>query len=437
MRCGSLYIGLLLAGISLWGGSVCAAPTPDQLQAIEEQAFSQRKKHKRLQAQATQINMELNKLNQNMIKAAKKLQQQEAAMTESETKLKFLSEKLDVSQQDFKRENKKLAEMLRALQNLATHPTQSMLVMPLKPVEVVRSAILMRESVPYLNDRARKIKADLDKIARQKQDVENQLQKLTKQKLALEQQQEKLKKMSAQKVALRKKIEGESQKSKQEAMRLASQASDLRELLEKAEQEQKLRLRKQEEIRRAAKAREEEAQKRLEEEQRRRLKQGAGSGLKTQDGEDYRDQLEENVNLIQIEPQKTLNTAIDFSGAKGKLTKPVTGNILTSYGQELSKGVTSKGIIFKTRAGAQVVAPYDGTVIFSGPFKGYGNLIIVEHGQGYVSLLAGMSTVDTENGQMVLAGEPVGKMPDADTAKLYVEIRKNQRPVNPAPWFGK
>ena len=108
---------------------------------------------------------------------------------------------------------------------------------------------------------------------------------------------------------------------------------------------------------------------------------------------------------------------------------------MTQYGQPLSKGVTSKGLVYKTRPEAQVVSLYDGTVIFSGPFKGYGNIIIVEHGDGYLSLLAGLGTVDCEPGQMVLAGEPVGIMPDDGNAKLYVEIRKDRHPINPAPWI--
>ena len=101
----------------------------------------------------------------------------------------------------------------------------------------------------------------------------------------------------------------------------------------------------------------------------------------------------------------------------------------------ISNGVTSKGIVYKTRPKAQVIAPYDGTVIFSGPFKGYGNLIIVEHGDGYLSLLAGLGDIDCELGQMLLTGEPVGTMPDTAGAKLYVEIRKDRQPINPAPWI--
>ena len=125
----------------------------------------------------------------------------------------------------------------------------------------------------------------------------------------------------------------------------------------------------------------------------------------------------------------------NFAHAKGHLQKPVSGVKVTEYGQLISKGVTSKGIVYKTRSQAQVTALFDGTVIFSGPFKGYGNIIIVEHGGGYLSLLAGLGNIDCDVGQKLLAGEPVGTMPKGDNSKLYVEIRKDRHPINPTPWI--
>ena len=202
--------------------------------------------------------------------------------------------------------------------------------------------------------------------------------------------------------------------------------------MEKLEHDKELKRRRQEEIKRAAREREE--MRRLEEEQKRRIAAGKGSGLQTESGEDY---AQDESNLINVKAQSINNAEVNFAGVRGKLTKPVRGEVVTSYGQELSKGVTSKGMVIKTRPSAQVIAPYDGSVIFAGPFKGYGNLIIIEHGEDYMSLLAGLSAIDAQIGQMVLAGEPVGTMPDTDTAKLYIEIRKNRKPVNPAPWFAR
>ena len=114
---------------------------------------------------------------------------------------------------------------------------------------------------------------------------------------------------------------------------------------------------------------------------------------------------------------------------------PARGKIITAYGEQVVKGVSAKGITIRTRNGAQVIAPFDGSVIFSGPFRGYGNLIIIEHGDGYLSLLAGLENMDVELGQMLLAGEPVGQMPEDGDAKLYMEIRKDNQPIDPLAWI--
>lgn len=445
---------LLLAWLPVILPVYAASISQQQVEAVEHEALARQMEVKKLQAKSAQLSLELAKMNQKMIQAARQLQADEDKTTRNEAELKLLENKLKIAEEDFNRENAQLAQNLASLQSLALNPTESLLVQPLTPVEIIRSAILLRESVPFLHDKAEKIKTDMESITRQKKEVEVKLKKLAEQKQSLLKQQQNIKKMAAQKTAVRRQIEGESRKTKKEAEKLASQATDLRELMEKLEHEQDIKRRRQEELRRAAREREiaareryareqavreqaSSAQRQLEEAQRERLASGEYSGMRTEDGRQYEsDQINEDMDLININPKRIKDTAVNFAGARGSLTRPARGPVITAYGQELSKGVTSKGIVIKTRNAAQVIAPYDGSVIFSGPFKGYGNLIIIDHGKGYMSLLAGMDSVDTESGQMVLAGEPVGIMPDADSAKLYVEIRKDKRPVNPASWLG-
>jgi len=433
----AVYSGLLASAFLLTADAYAAAKvSQEQLTQLEQQAIDRRMEAKKLQAQAVQLSLELAKLNKKLINAARRLQNDEDKATKAEAELKLLEDKLRVAQDDFNRENTTLASTLASLQNLALHPGESLLLRPLDPVDVIRSAVLLRESVPFLSEKAAKIKKDLDQISAQKKVIEQKLQKLAAQKESILKQQQEIKKSVTQKNTIRKKIEGESSKTSQEAAKLAAEASDLRELMEKLEHDKQLRKRRQEELRRAAREREEAAQRKLEEEQRERLQKGEGSGLATESGEKFENYAsDEDMDLINLKPQRIKSTPTHFAGARGRLSRPARGPIITAYGQELSKGVTSKGIIIKTRPAAQVIAPYDGSVIFSGPFKGYGNLIIIEHGEGYVSLLAGMEMVDAETGQMVLAGEPLGSMPETDTAKLYMEIRKDKRPVNPVPWL--
>ena len=97
-----------------------------------------------------------------------------------------------------------------------------------------------------------------------------------------------------------------------------------------------------------------------------------------------------------------------------------------------------RGYRWQTRGGAQIVAPYDGRIVFAGPFRRYGQLLIIAHGEGYHTLLAGFASIDGVVGQWLLAGEPVGKMGQQESQRkpeLYIELRQNGEPMNPLPWL--
>ena len=99
-------------------------------------------------------------------------------------------------------------------------------------------------------------------------------------------------------------------------------------------------------------------------------------------------------------------------------------------------GVHAKGITLKTRANARVTTPYDGTVLFAGPFQNYGQLVIIDHGDEYLSVLSGFGGMDVAVGQEVLAGEPIGSMGQSNT-NLYLEMRYRGQAIDPEPWFKK
>jgi len=140
-------------------------------------------------------------------------------------------------------------------------------------------------------------------------------------------------------------------------------------------------------------------------------------------------------SLAPADPARPANMR-KFAEARGKYLIPANGALVKSYGQEDGKSAPAKGMTYETRPGAQVVAPFDGRVLFAGPFRGYGRILIIEHGDGYHSLLAGMERVDGAVGQWLVAGEPVGAMPEGeDKPQLYIELRQNGQPINPLPWL--
>ena len=388
------------------------------LAKMEREVQAQNLEHKKLQAQATQISLELTRISKDMIASAKQIQNSEEKISRMESELETLRADLKKAEENFVVEDDNLIKTLSALRNLALKPTEALFVQPLTPVEIIRSAMLLREAVPYLQENAARIREDLEKIENQKNLVEKQVARIIRQKKILENEHEQMKALVQRKSKIRNAVEIKSVKAKKKVERLASQANDLRDLLNKLEKQRQEKLRRQEEERRrlaelkAAEARRAaEETKKLEEKQR--------------------------ADLIKFKPEVINEVGENFVKAKGHLLRPARGPVVTAYGEQMSKGVTSKGIIIKTRSQAQVISPYDGTVIFAGPFRGYGNLIIIEHGQGYLSLLAGLEEVDCELGQMLLAGEPVGQMPESGDTRLYVELRKDNHPINPLTWIEK
>lgn len=115
---------------------------------------------------------------------------------------------------------------------------------------------------------------------------------------------------------------------------------------------------------------------------------------------------------------------------------PVAGRIVVNFGDASEGGAAAKGVRIETPPGAQVVAPSSGRVAFVGPFRGYGLLLIVEHGDGYHSLMAGFERIDVTLDQEIGGGDPIGVMSRAPEAhpSLYIELRREGQPVNPLPW---
>jgi septal ring factor EnvC (AmiA/AmiB activator) len=131
-----------------------------------------------------------------------------------------------------------------------------------------------------------------------------------------------------------------------------------------------------------------------------------------------------------------------FGSQKGRMSLPVRGEIVESYGKhkhpEFNSFTFSKGMSISAPSGTDIKAMYEGTVIFADYFKGFGNMIIIDHGGGYFTLYAHASRLTKKVGSEVVRHETVGSVGDVDSSKgsiLYFEIRHQGKPVDPAGWF--
>ncbi len=118
---------------------------------------------------------------------------------------------------------------------------------------------------------------------------------------------------------------------------------------------------------------------------------------------------------------------------KKKIPAPARGKKVIRFGKKNSGGIKAKGLTLKSASKASVISPYNGRILFSGPFKKFDNLMIIEHPKGYHSVIAGIKTPFVKEGKTVLAGEPIGRL--GTNGKIYIELRYKNKPVNPERYF--
>lgn len=109
---------------------------------------------------------------------------------------------------------------------------------------------------------------------------------------------------------------------------------------------------------------------------------------------------------------------------------PVTGSIVTGLGEISEAGVRSRGLTLATRPSAQVVAPAAGHVVYAGRFRGYGNIVILDHGDGWTSLVAGLDRVLVRVGDAPAQGSPLGRTPQGEGPRVTVELRRQGHAVD-------
>lgn len=404
-RPAALWLVSVALGVSLqFGPAMAQTPkAPDQeLKKVEKQLEESREKERQLQEKAENLQKELDSLRDDIVKAARSSQDYEEQLSGLETKVADLRKREAALKSQLSTQDQTMLQVLTGLERLAIRPPETVLVQPGDPDETLRSAILLRSAIPALKDRAAALREEIQKLAQVRQEIVSRRKEIGETSTRLDRQNDKLSKLFERKAALVKLTDKERQAAADRAAALAKDASSLRELMARLEVERKQR--EDEERRR------QEAERQAKEAEANRL---AALGKPKA-------------------PEKPVpaERAEEVSGAG----LPARGTLVTRYGDTVEGG-TSKGVVIRTRSAAQIVAPVSGTVAFSGPFRGYGLLLIIEHRGGYHTLLSGMGRIDVTVGQRLKAGEPVGVMGSSEDPALYVEVRQDGQAVNPLPWL--
>jgi septal ring factor EnvC (AmiA/AmiB activator) len=394
----------------------------DQQRALE----LSRQQEGRLESVIEQLAREKSQLTEHLVETAKRVQASENDLSTTEAKLAELAEKQKTIQTSLATQKAVLVKLLAALQRMGRDPPPILATEREDALKMVRSAMQLAAVFPQLKDKAAALSKDLTELDQTVAGIRSESAARIAEKQKLVDEQTRLDALLAQKHAELADKQGDLDKLREVVGNQAKSVAGLGELIAKADH---------------------------------------AVALKGTLGESDKD-LQEAAPLPEPQPETLVAAAEsppsskakldqataavgsaqpghNFEKARGSLPVPVQGKRILRFGDPSKNVGRSRGEVFQTRANAQITSPCDGLVVYSGEFRTFGQLLIINAGGGYHVLLAGLGQLDVVAGQAIVAGEPIGKMGEgladvggeASAPILYVEFRSRDKPINPGPWW--
>ncbi len=399
------------------------AQTPQQLKSIEQDLQRSEAERTRLAAESEKVARDIESAKKQAVTLAKDIQDQEYSLNVLEARLKDLEATAAEQSAALSRRDAQMRKTLMALERLSLRPGDALAMSPLSPDDAVRVAILLRAAVPALSASANSLNTELGALYKLRAEIVEKKEQVSAGAAQLVAKRAKLETTIASKTERQAVVATRGQELTTRVGQLSKEAEDLRALFAKLAEEKAKRDAEERKAAEAAKA--VAAAQALKDAEARKQAQAQGR--------------------VMLKPPASVapdtGPPRPFSKAKGTLPYPAVGRLTARFGDAppgaAAGGLMTKGMTLATRPGATVVSPFDGVVAFAGPFRGYGELLIIEHTEGYHTLLAGLGRIDGTVGQRVLAGEPVGAMNDDKEPALYVELRHDGQPINPVPWLAE
>jgi len=395
------------------------AASPDAIQQREQELEATRAQQKnaadlqeKLKADIAAIGQDRSKLNQQLIDIAAQVRGVETRIGDAEARLRPLDAREQQIRGSLDSRRSEIVEVLAALQRAGRRTPPALLVRPEDALQSLRTAMLLGSVVPELHARAEKLAGDLGELVALRKTIATERDRLALDRDKLNDDQTRLAALVDERQRKQSSIEKDMEAEGARAIALSRQVDTLQGLIAKMEQDSK----------------------------------SAAKAAATASLQGVPANLNGKPNLGALKDPARMSPAIAFASAKGLFALPVNGTKIREFGGSDGSGGVEKGISLATRAGAQVTTPCDGWVVYAGPFRSYGQLLILNAGGGYHVLIAGMERISVNIGQFVLTGEPVATMgttsrvasilaANASQPVLYIEFRKDGTPIDPGPWW--
>jgi murein hydrolase activator len=370
-------IRILLLGLFLVFSLAVPVMAEENLGNLQKKLEQEKEQKSTLQKQVRAMESEIKDTRGKLVKAGESIQQNEKELRSLETRITELESKKKELDKSLNEDRRSMARLTLALERLRRVPPEALIAKPGAPLQAAQSALLMQQIMPALYTQAEKLRANLVELSALQKELQGKKKKADQTSMTLKDEQKELATLVDRRELLYAATNEDLKERQANIRRISAQASNLQDLV-----------------------------RRLNDEENR----AAGTAKKAK-----------------VKPPKA-----------GSARLPVAGIISVRYGSPDNFGAPSRGIIIEGNNDGLVVSPMGGVVRFAGPFKNYGQLVIIEHEKGYHSLIAGLQKIDTVVGQSVAAGEPLGQLERASNGNkptLYYELRLNGQPVNPAGKF--
>lgn len=385
-----------------------------ELEAIRTEQKKAAEIQTKLKDEIDAISEDRRKLNQALIDGATRLRDTEDRIAETQGRLKPLDDSQHSLRQSLEGRRGVIAEVLAALQRIGHRPPPAIMVRPEDALQSVRTAIMLGAVLPEMRVQAEALATDLADLLRIRKEIADEKDRLVRDVASLTEDRQRIGLLSQERQKKQAETEKVLEAERQKSLVLARQVDNLKDLIGKVEQ-------------------------------------GLDSASRAARAADRAAEAKDSrIDLAALNDPGRLAPAVAFAAARGRLPLPVNGARIKEFGVSDRLGGAEKGISIAARAAAQVTAPCDSWVVYAGPFRNYGQVLILNAGGGYHVVLAGMDRISVNVGQFVLTGEPVAVMggapgngtqatatlaSGADKPVLYVEFRKDGTPIDPSPWW--
>lgn len=364
--------------------TLCAPPcfaAKDSKKDVEAALSAKKAAQAAAAKQAKQIDAQVDDAKSKLVDTARKLSEMETQLSVTDKTLKDLQADETDTLKKLNREHDALGGLLAAASKYNRTSTPELLLRA-DPLDAARAALVMKSLIPELHGHADALKQQIAAMGIIEKEITAHREAQAAQLKTFASQKEELAGLLQERQSAYRKTEEERRQYEKDVAALAKEAKSLADL-EKKIQEQ------------AAKER-------------------------------ARELAKERAS------KREIARAPDRTPLPSSMVQPVSGSVVTGFGQNDELGAKSEGITYDARAGAVVVTPLAGKVKFAGPFQKYKQILIIEHRGGYHSLIAGLGRIDTVVGASLAAGEPVGAVGSgAQDTKIYYELRHSGDPVNP------